>query len=96
MLRRFRCIFKKRAKYLKVLEKLICVKKKLKASRHSEHLPNQGVRGVKTCLKKNLNASRPSKHPPVSGKSVKTFKGGIIGCKVKNLFMAFKRVPRWK
>ena len=34
-----------------------------------------------SCLKKNLNAPRPSEHPPVRGKSVKTFLGGIIGCK---------------
>ena len=34
-------------------------------------------------FKKNLNAPRPSEHPPVRGENVKTFRGGIIGCKDK-------------
>ena len=44
-------------------------------------------------LKKNQNAPRPSEHPPVRGKKMSKRLGGIIGCKYKNLFMAFKRVP---
>ena len=47
------------------------------------------------CLKKNLNASRPSEHPPVRGKNVKTFRWDHIRLQRQNLFMAFKRVPRW-
>ena len=42
-----------------------------------------------------LNASvvsRPSEHPPVRGKMSKRLLGGIIGCKMQNLFMAFQRV----
>ena len=45
-------------------------------------------------LKKNLNASRPSEHPPVRGKNVKTFRWDRR-LQIQNLFMAFKRVPRW-
>ena len=46
------------------------------------------------CLKKNLNASRPSEHPSVGGESVKTFRWDHR-LQRQNLFMAFKRVPRW-
>ena len=46
------------------------------------------------CLKKNLNASRPSEHPPVRWKNVKTFRWNHR-LQIQNLFMAFKRVPRW-
>ena len=47
-------------------------------------------------LKKNQNASRPSEHPPVrGGQIVKTFRWGQR-LQIQNLFMAFKRVPRWK
>ena len=45
-------------------------------------------------LKKILNASRSSEHPPVRGKSVKTFRYDRR-LQRQNLFMAFKRVPRW-
>ena len=48
-------------------------------------------------LKKNQNATRPSEHPPVRGGGGMSKRlGGIKGCKLQNLFMAFKRVPRWK
>ena len=46
-------------------------------------------------LKKNQNASRPSEHPPVRGGNVKTFRWDQ-SLQIQNLFMAFKRVPRWK
>ena len=45
-------------------------------------------------VKKTLNASRPSEHPPVKEKNVKTFRWDH-GLQRQNLFMAFKRVPRW-
>ena len=45
-------------------------------------------------LKKNLNASRPSDHAPVRGGNIKTFRWDH-GLQRQNLFMAFKRVPRW-
>ena len=47
------------------------------------YLASTGRMSTRTCLKKNLNASRPSEHPPVRGGDVKTFLGGIIGCKYK-------------
>ena len=46
-------------------------------------------------LKKNLNASRPFEHPPVGGENVKTFRSDHT-LQIQNLFMAFKRVPRWQ
>ena len=47
-------------------------------------------------LKKNQNAPRPSEHPPVRGeKNGKTFRWDQR-LQIQNLFMAFKRVPRWK
>ena len=48
-----------------------------------------------TFLKKNLNAPRPSEHPPVRGKNVKTFRWDHR-LQIQNLFMVFKRLPRWK
>ena len=36
-----------------------------------------------------MNASRPSEHPPVREGEVLERLGVIIGCKDKNLFMAF-------
>ena len=45
-------------------------------------------------LKKNLNASKPSEHSPVRRKNVKTFRWDHR-LQRPNLFMAFKRVPRW-
>ena len=45
-------------------------------------------------FKKNLNASRLSGHPSVRGKNVKTFRWDHRP-QVQNLFMTFKRVPRW-
>ena len=45
-------------------------------------------------VNKNLNAPRPSEHPPVRGKHVKTFRWDHR-LQLQNLFMAFKRVPRW-
>ena len=51
--------------------------------------------GMCLCLKKNQNAPRPSEHPPVGGKNVKTFRWDQR-LQIQNLFMAFKRVPRWK
>ena len=45
-------------------------------------------------LEKNLNAPRPSEHPPVRGENVKTFRWDNT-LQRQNLFMAFKRVPRW-
>ena len=47
------------------------------------------------CLKKNQDAPRPSEHPPVRGENVKTFRWDHR-LQIQNLFMAFKRVPRWK
>ena len=38
-------------------------------------------------LKENLNASKLSDQSKCLG--------GNIGCRDKNLYMAFKRVPRW-
>ena len=49
----------------------------------------------KCFLKKNQNAPRPSEHPPVRGEKMSK----RLGCQrlqIQNLFMAFKRVPRWK
>ena len=47
-------------------------------------------------LKKNQNAPRPSEHPPVMGeKNVKTFRWDQR-LQIQNLFVAFKRVPRWR
>ena len=46
------------------------------------------------CLKKNLNASRSSAHPPVRGENIHPF-GWDHRLQIQNLFMAFKRVPRW-
>ena len=45
-------------------------------------------------LKRNQNAPGPSEHPPVRGKNVKTFRWDHR-LQIQNLFMAFKRVPRW-
>ena len=45
-------------------------------------------------LKKNQNASRLSEHPPVRGKNVKTFRWDHR-VQIQDLFVAFKRVPRW-
>ena len=42
----------------------------------------------------SLNTPRPSEHPPVRGKDVKTFRWDHR-LQIQNLFMAFKRVPRW-
>ena len=36
---------------------------------------------------------RPSEHPPVRGGEMSKRLDGIKGCKIQNLFMAFKRVP---
>ena len=44
--------------------------------------------------KENLNASRPSEHPPVREENVKTFRLDHR-LQIQNLFMTFKRVPRW-
>ena len=48
-----------------------------------------------TLFKENQNAPRPSEHPPVRGGNVKTFRWDQR-LQIQNLFMAFKRVPRWK
>ena len=52
---------------------------------------------VEGFLKKNQNASRPSEHPPPSQgqKNVKTFRWDRR-LQIQNLFMVFKRVPRWR
>ena len=47
-------------------------------------------------LKKTLNVSRPSEHPPVRGENVKTFRWGHRLQIIQDIFMAFKRVPRWQ
>ena len=41
-----------------------------------------------------VNASRPSEHPSVREKDVKTFRWDHR-LQIENIFMAFKRVPRW-
>ena len=48
----------------------------------------------KNLLKKKLNAPRPSEHPPVRGENVKTFRWDHR-LQIQNLFIAFKRAPRW-
>ena len=45
-------------------------------------------------LKKNLNAPRPSEHPPVREENVEMFRWDSR-LQIQNLFMVFKRVPRW-
>ena len=56
--------------------------------------PHETTIMLENLLKKNLNASRPSEHLQVRGENVKTFRGGHR-LQRQNLFMAFKRVPRW-
>ena len=45
-------------------------------------------------LKKILNTPRPSEHPPVRWQNVKMFRWDHR-LQIQNLFMVFKRVPRW-
>ena len=50
--------------------------------------------GLTLVFKENQNAPRPSEHPPSRRKNIKTFRWDHR-LQIQNLFMAFKRVPRW-
>ena len=72
------------------------LKKNLNASRPSEHSPVGGemskrLGGVIGCKDKTSS----SEHPPVRGENVKTFRWDHR-LQIQNLFMTFKRVPRWQ
>ena len=58
-------------------------------------LPTRDLTVVVAFFKENQNAPRPSEHPPVREENVKTFRWDQR-LQIQNLFMAFKRVPRWK
>ena len=55
-------------------------------------IANHQVDNTYKSLTKNQNASRPFEHPPVRGENVKPFRWNHR-LQIRNLFVAFKRVP---
>ena len=48
-----------------------------------------------TVFKENQNTPRPSEHPPVTGGKMSKRLGEIKRLQIQNLFMAFKKIPRF-
>ena len=81
--------------YTTVVVVVVVVLRKIRTHLDLLSIPQSGGK-ILLLIKKKQNAPRPSEHPLVEGKNVKTLIRWVQRLQIQNLFMPFKRVPRWK